>query len=317
MHGEGVSAARSSGGALRHSATAELLREVFPESDIGDAHYLEWLYEASPFGRVVEANHDDPGGRAAHYAVVPLELADQDGQTLRGALSLNTGVHQRARRRGLFTKLAEETYVKAQAEGIGAVVGVSNDSSTHGMVNSLGFTLLGPLPVTIVPPLPMRGGRVRSREVTPALLESDEMESLERLLKPPTGALARRWTVDSLRWRLAAPGRRYALHIGDEACAISTAARRQGLRFAVICAVFAPSPLSARSFLRLVTHARRHERAVAATYIGVNRHLSIIGLPVPKPLRESPLNLIYRNLDEPGCDPPAIARWEALDFDAF
>ncbi len=300
-----------------HVATGKLLEEAFPGAGISAPEYLTWLYDESPLGAVVETNRDDSQGRAAHYAVVPLTLLEPDRGLVGGALSLNTAVHERARLRGLFTDLAEQTYAKARPRGVRVVVGVSNAKSTRGMVGRLRFSLVGALPVAVVPRLPFGAAGVRCSPVTSALLDSSELASLERLIAPPPGGLARHWTVESLRWRLAAPGRDYAIHVGESAFAVSTVATRFGRRAAVLCAVFSPEPLSRSGFLRLAASACRHHRATAAIRLGINRNLPALGIPLPRRLKESPLNLIYRDLDDGSRQPPPIARWEALDFDAF
>lgn len=298
-------------------ATGRLLEETFPGAGIGSLEYLSWLYGSSPFGRAAETNRDDELGRTAHYAVVPLTLVEPGRGAFDAALSLNTAVHERARLRGLFTELGEATYAKARERGMLVVVGVSNDNSTHGMVRRLRFRLVGALPVAIVPRLPVGGRGVRAAAVTPELLDSPEFAALARFLPPPAGGLARGWTVETLRWRLSAPGREYAIHVAGDAFAVSIAAPRHGLRAAVLCAVFAPRPLSRRGLLALAASACRQHRAPAAIRIGINANLPALGLPLPKPLRESPLNLIYRDLDDVERQPPPIARWEVLDFDAF
>jgi GNAT superfamily N-acetyltransferase len=299
-----------------HAATARLLEEAFPGAGVGAPEYLSWLYDESPFGEVIETNRDDSQGRAAHYAVVPLTLVEPDRGLVHGALSLNTAVHERARLKGLFTELAEQTFAKARARGVRVVVGVANANSTRGFVGRLHFSLVAPLPVAVVPRLPLGDAGLRSSPVTPALLESADFASLDRLLESPHG-LARRWTIESLRWRLAAPGRGYAIHVGDEAFAVSTPATRFGRRAAVLCAVFSPQPLSRLGFARLAASACRHHRAAAAIRLGINRHLPAAGIPLPRRLKDSPLNLIYRDLDDQSREPPRVARWEALDFDAF
>ncbi len=295
-------------------ATARLLQEVFPHSEIASEDYLSWLYEQSPFGSVVETNLDDEAGRAGHYAVVPIELADGD-QAFTGALSLNTAVHERARGGGVFTRLAEETYDKARVRGIRVVVGVANANSTPGFVKRLGFTSIGPLPVRMHLPRPRAGRSVRSAGA--AAVGANGLEQLAPLLAPPAGGLARRWTPDTLAWRLRAPRHDYAVHVTREAAAVSALTRRRGVRIAVLCGVLAPAPLDRAGLTALVTAACRSHRAPVAVHLGHNLHLPAgAGRPLPERFREAPLNLIHRDLDGTA-RPPAIARWEALDFDAF
>lgn len=134
-------------------STAQLLADVFGHVPGSSPEYLEWLYEQSPFGGVIEVNQDDGAGRAGHYALVPITLA-RDGVDRACALSLNTAVHARARGGGVFVQLASEAIDAARQSGIKAVVGVANANSTHGFVRRLGFQLLTPLPVNVAVPTP-------------------------------------------------------------------------------------------------------------------------------------------------------------------
>jgi GNAT superfamily N-acetyltransferase len=296
--------------------TAALLADVFPGARISRGDYLEWLYERSPFGTVIEANLDDELGRAGHYALVPIGLVS-DGEAMDGALSLNTAVHERARGGGTFTRLAEAAYVEAGRRGIDAVVGVANANSTYGFVNRLGFELLTPLPATILLPAPGP-----HREVRSAWADSDPFAQggpaadLEPLLEVPARGIARVWTPDTLRWRLAAPSARYALHRSGDALAISCRDQRKGVRVAILLKVFAAAEVPSATRRALVRAACRFHRAPMALHVGLNDRVRFRGVPLPERLREQPLNLIYRSLRGDTAE-PAIVRFEFLDFDAY
>lgn len=291
-------------------ATAALLEQVFPGTRISRSDYLRWLYEDSPFGPVVETNLDDERGRAGHYAVVPFALS-VDGSSRPAALSLNTAVHERVRGGGVFVSLATETLAQAAARGIEVVIGVANANSTPGFLRRLGFELVIPLPATMLLPIPGRG-RARSAW-------ADEGEHLLRGTNrqlAPAGGLARRWTEETLAWRLSSPGARYALHRVGDALVVSTAERRHGVSVAVILAVFASDRLDAASARRIVRTVCRFHRAPAALHVGVNDRVAFRGVPLPRRLRPSPLNLIFRDLrNEPR--PGAFGRMELIDFDAY
>ncbi len=308
-------------------ATAALLAEVFPGSRISRADYLEWLYQASPFGAVVETNLDDEQGRAGHYAVVPIDLT-RDGAPLRGALSLNTAVHERARGGGTFVALASATYEAARARGIEAVVGVANAASTPGFLRRLQFELVTPLPTQVLLPVPGRRLGVRSTWASPAVFGSGGVaDGLETLLSTPARGLARAWTPETLRWRLEAPGSRYALHRSADALAVSTADARHGVAVALILKVFATRPLDAAARRALVRAVCRTHRAPVALHVGCNDRAAFAGVPLPERLRESPLNFIYRALGTGSPRPeraldtesprPELTRFEMLDFDAY
>jgi hypothetical protein len=298
-------------------ATAALLGRVFPSAPrISRPEYLRWLYVDSPFGPVIEANIDDAQGRAAHYALVPVALS-ADGEPCAGALSLNTAVDERARGAGAFSRLAAEAIEEARGRGVGVVVGVANANSTPGFIKRLSFDLLGPLPATILVPLPGRSQGVRS-----TWAEQDPLEegaaggALESVLAPPQSGLARLWTPETLRWRLRSPGARYALHRSLRTLLVTVGERRAGMRVAVLLKAFAAAEPSAAERRALVRAACRHHRAPLAIHVGHNDMVSFRGPALPDALRASPLNLIARRLDE-SLPSRQLERFELLDFDAY
>jgi GNAT superfamily N-acetyltransferase len=298
------------------ASTAALLEDVFPGSAVGQVEYLRWLYQGSPFGEVIEANLDDELGRAGHYALVPIKLA-RDGRDIPGALSLNTAVHERARGGGTFVRLAELAIADARSRGVRAVVGVANASSTPGFLRRLGFELLAPLPARILLPTPGSGAGFQSAWADLGALAGDRlMQGAEQMLAPPETGEARLWNVETLKWRLSRPAARYAVHRAEDVLAVSRAERRSGVRVAVLLKVLARRELGARERGALVRAACRFHRAPLALHVGLNRNVSFPGLPLPDRLRASPLNLIYRSLEEP-LRPGSIVDFEFLDFDAY
>jgi Acetyltransferase (GNAT) domain len=299
------------------SPTAALLAEVFPDSNsISQPEYLRWLYEQSPFGSVIETNFDDELGRAGHYALVPIALT-RDGVDRRAALSLNTAVHERARGGGTFVRLASETIAEARRKGVETLVGVANANSTPGFVRRLEFKLLTPLPVSVMLPTLRSRGAVRSGWAdTSAFARHGLAADPEPLLAVPATGETRRWTPETLRWRLARPGARYALHRTDDLLAVSCEDSRHGVRVAILLKVFATSRISDRSRRALVRAACRFHRAPIALHVGLNDLVDFRGIALPERLRESPLNLIYRSLEAKPRS-ASIVHFEFLDFDAY
>jgi Acetyltransferase (GNAT) domain len=298
------------------SQTAALLTDVFPDSDISQPEYLHWLYEQSPFGSVIETNLDDELGRAGHYALVPITLT-RNGIDYNAALSLNTAVHERARGGGTFVRLASETIAEARRQGVETLVGVANANSTPGFVRRLDFKLLTPLPASVMLPTPGSRRGIRSGWADTSAFAGDGLAAdSEPLLVAPTTGEARRWTPETLRWRLARPDARYALHRTGDLLAVSCRDSRHGIRVAILLKVFAASRIShssQRALLRAMCH---FHRAPIALHVGLNDLVDFRGMALPERLRESPLNLIYRSLQtEPR--PAAIKRFEFLDFDAY
>ncbi|MEA2167371.1 MAG: hypothetical protein QOF76_671 [Solirubrobacteraceae bacterium] len=298
------------------AATSRLLGEVFPGARIGAPAYLSWLYVESPFGAVVEANLDDDQGRAGHYAIVPCDVL-VDRVPRAGALSLNTAVHERARGGGVFVSLAEACYAAARERGIGCVIGVANANSTPGFLKRLGFHRLASLPARVIVP----GGRARgvtSRAVDSALLADPAFRAgLSGRLPAPARGVTRSWTPDQLAWRLASPNGAYALHDDGEAALITAVDRVRGVPVTVVLKLLSAGPVTARTARRLVTAAALHHRSPAVLHAGVDERWPLRGVPLPERLRPSPLNFIFRDLENPGAPAPALGACEFLDFDAY
>lgn len=296
-------------------ATAALLEQVFPGTRVSRPDYLSWLYEQNPFGAVVETNLDDEQGRAGHYAVTPLELSF-DRTSRRAGLSLNTAVHERARGGGVFVRLATDTFAAAREQGVEVVIGVANANSTPGFLRRLEFELVTPLPATVLLPSPgrdpLRSGWANDDAFALGGLAAD----VERLLEPVGEGIEPRWTAESLRWRLSAPSSRYALHRGDDVLIVSTVDRRKRVPVAVLLAIFASDPLDGAAARAAVRAACRFHRAPLALHVGVNANVGFRGVPLPDRLRESPLNLIYRDLSGARRS-GEFQRLEFLDFDAY
>lgn len=296
------------------ASTAQLLQEVFPDSEVSRPDYLRWLYEESPFGSVIEANLDDAQGRSGHYALVPIALS-VDGEPRNGALSLNTAVHERARGGGVFVGLAREALETARRQGIGTVLGVANANSTPGFVRRLDFSLIGELPATVMISTPQRD-RLGVRTTWAAGAGRDTLDAAAGVLASDGAGMARHWNPDSLRWRLRAPGARYALHSSSEVLVVSTLVRNKGVRVAVILKVFTLGVLDAAGAKALVWSAARWHRAPLALHVGLNERFVPRGVLLPRRLRPSPLNLIRRDLT-PEVQSRPIVQFELLDFDAY
>ena len=78
------------------------------------------------------------GEPASHYSVFPcfMQIA---GKKVLVAQSGDTITHERHQRKGLFVRLAEETFSLSRNEGFEVVYGFPNDQSYHGFVNRLNW----------------------------------------------------------------------------------------------------------------------------------------------------------------------------------
>ncbi len=245
---------------------------------------LAWRYRDNPAGTVIGADAWDGERLAAHYVACPLE-ARIDGELVRGLVSLNTATRPDYQGQGLFTRLAEHAYGLGRDAGYGFVIGVANANSTPGFLRKLAFQDAGRLHAGVLARLPNR---------------------FETAAVQYQGA----WREDLLAWRLANPDGRYATaRRGGLTCVWA----RTHLPF-VQCGAFLPysgelagvgrAPMAATLFIGLEPR------------MPLGRHGF---LPIPKRLRPSPLNLIWRALGEaaPKALKPDAAAINFLDFDPY
>ena len=238
-----------------------------------------------------------------------------DGTPCMYALSLNTAVSSRSRGKGVFRTLGRKVVAEALDSGYTALVGVANSKSSHGMVKSLGFDLVGPLTVLVLPPTAPR--RSRSFEVGTAGEMSGWLQEMGRSALPESGA-RRAWDDDELSWRLADPAHDYSVLFSDDAMAVVHATSYLGVRIAVILKVFVGGSAARIDIAPLATAACFALRAPLALYGGRNPRLRLSGISVPTRIRPSPLNLIVKCLvDE--LDPASVvpSSFEFWDFDAY
>ncbi len=245
--------------------------------------YVRWLYAQNPIGNAVGVNAFDGDELVAHYVTVPIE-ALVEGRTAKGLLSLNTATHPAHQGKGLFTRLANETYAYAADHGYEFVVGVANANSTPGFTKKLGFQLVSPLDVLV-------GAGRCSASTTPV-------------------AFALSWTDAALRWRLARPGASYFGTSREGVVDVHADAQKAG-----VLAYLTTVPAALGSALPPAPRLKP-----LRMWIGIDPHLEKSGLlaPLPDKLKPSPLNLIYRDLTNKArtLDRAAL-RFTLLDFDAY
>ena len=299
--------------------TSRLLTDVFGVTRF-TPEFLRWLYRESPQGREIESNYDVGEKRLAHYAVIP-DTYHRAEDLLPVALSLNTAVSHEVRRKGLFTKLGEETYHKAlSTRGIKAVVGVGNRRSTPGLVGKLRFTFLTALPVRMGLALGLRKSTVRSYPVSPDFLHGELFGAIaQRIDYAPKERWSAKWSARKLQWRLESPALRFQLHVHDTGVMISTCDRRWRIPVAIILKFFAFTPGAEVHVPPLLSAACWSHGAPLWLYAGFNECARVGGLAPPRRLLPAPLNLTYRPLCSTAPVPAdfVLSTFEFLDFDAY
>ena len=262
-----------------------LFAQCFPRTTRFTPEYLAWQYLHNPDGRAVGFDAWEGEQLAAHYVCLPA-LVQVDGVAVRVLLSLNTATAPAFQGQGLFTRLASLTYDAGAALGYDGVYGVANGNSTPGFVRKLGFQLVRPLEAMV------------------------GIGTLGTAAMPRQLSFQRSWTCETLQWRCASPynpvrcrprGAMWQFHapaLGKHMPAYAELALAHGI---------APAPTAGvpplRLFIGLVPDAARGLSTFAT---------------IPRRLRPSPLNLIYRSFTQrvTHIDPRLVA-FSFLDFDAY
>jgi GNAT superfamily N-acetyltransferase len=264
-----------------------LFAACFPTAGKFTPGYLDWLYLQNPDGRAFGFDARDDGVLAAHYVCIPAR-ARIDGRLVRVLLSLNTATHPRFQGQGLFTKLAAMTFEAAGEAGFEGIYGVANANSTPGFIRKLGFQLVRPLD---------------------ALVGVGKIGAVASLAQPL--AFERSWSSEALAWRCANPHSPVACRRKGQAWQFHAAAvapwvhayAELGLPADITPAAGRTPPSPLRLYLGLMPDTVRRSRAYVS---------------IPRRLRPSPLNLIYRSLAAPGSQlDGARINFSFLDFDAY
>jgi GNAT superfamily N-acetyltransferase len=255
--------------------------QLFDRSFEGDAKlgrpYLDWQYVGNPHGKVIGTDAFLGDELAAHYAVIPRRYRLGD-RLFSAALSVNTATHPAHQGKGLFVRLAQETYAQAERDGLDFIVGVANAQSIGGFVRRLGFVELGQVRLGVMS--------------TPAMPRHDE--------------LALDVTADWLAWRLANPARQYRqLRHFDGSMTIQTLVRSVPFNLARIPAASLPQGFDPPEALPI---------GLVPAY-GPGKPPA---LRLPLRFQPSPWHMIWKPLraDLPP-DLPSRLRFDGLSMDTF
>lgn len=266
------------------AAYSDLLGRVFGPLPKFTTKALEWLYRDNPEGAVVGADAWAGDTLAAHYVSIPMRTIVQ-GKSARVLLSLNTATAPEFQGQGLFTTLADATYAAAREQGFQGVFGFANANSTPGFLRKLAFQ------------------KVRGLEA--GLL----LRPPRGLTNAPTGFQVD-WTPANLAWRLANPAAKYRVARQGDLLGVWADTGVLMLR----CAAFLPGHAEVAT-----TGGRPWTPPL---FIGLEPRLSLPAhgfTPIPARLRPSPLNMIWRRLDDklPEALDPETAAVSFLDFDPY
>ena len=268
-----------------NSEYSRLLSDVFKRPQLFTEAYLRWQYAENPEGNIVGFNAKSGNELAAHYVTMPIASMVQ-GELKKGLLSLNTATHPDHQGKGLFVKLANQTYQHAAANGYHFVIGVANQNSVHGFIKKLGFQLMGQLEALIgTGPLPV-------------------MEDTSKF------SYYHQWTQPSLEWRLKNPNRPYGVSNNKKieiTCSADYPLIRASLATFSQGSFNLPSSQGSAGLMKLWIGSKG----------SVNKNRGLY-FNIPAKFRPAPLHLIYKDLSGKGIPfDYEDMYFQALDFDAY
>jgi len=265
-----------------------LLKTTWPGMKHLNAAYLGWQYNDNPSGRAIGFNAYHGNQLVGHYATQPFKALIAGTEEM-GLLSLNTAIHPEYRSSGLFYTLTMRTLKKAGETGYKFIVGIANANSTLPFIKLCGFQLVGQLEAKL------GIGNIRRHEA--------EKEPFYK----------RCWDKNTLQWRLNRPGRPYLIKGHD----------------ASYSAVYANTGILG-IFTELGIFENKMIPKRPGGFPGVNPFRLWIGLDsnsnwsrslyidIPKRLRPSPLNFIFKDLTgQKRSIKPGQSRFALIDFDAY
>jgi GNAT superfamily N-acetyltransferase len=260
-----------------------MLRRVFPKARHLTPRYLAWQYAANPDGGAVAYSAFAGDVLVGHLAGMAM-VARIEGETRRGLLLLNSAVHRQHRRRGLMSRLSEAIFEEGAKRGFAFSISTGNRYSSKPLLTR--YRQIGLLEARVGIGWPKRGGQIADP------------------------SFARIWSEEALRWRLANPEGRYAVHRHEHGIAVSAGGGLPG-----IGALLYQGPGDARFAQGGSLHGPLRLWLGLDPGIAWNRSAF---LPIPQWLRPSPLNLFFRDLTGGGFAPdPSRLIFQALDFDAY
>jgi hypothetical protein len=124
------------------SKLVDLAKSYYQSGEIISEKYLDWQYNKNPFGYPYYSLAFDKDLVVGQYLVIPLKYRINNS-IINGTLSLNTLTHPNYQGKGLFIKMATETYEFCRKSNISLTVGFPNPLSYGGFVKKLNFKSLG------------------------------------------------------------------------------------------------------------------------------------------------------------------------------
>ena len=299
----------------------DLLFEVFDNKRFIKIDYLKWLYRSSPEGKEISSEHIEKGRFRGHFCTLPQIFEnDKNKKHLLFGHILNIAVADDMRGRGIFITLAKKCIKENIRKGTDALWGVANANTTHGYVAYLKFKLICGLPVKIGLAMPI--SKTNTYNIDKKFLKSkfynNQIDNFT--FYNSSDGFKRKWDYKLLNFRLSSPIGNYFFTINQGGILISTFDEIGPMKIMIILKIFSKEKKMNSTYRNnLIRSACKKCSTIFYLYTGFNKSVDILGVPLPRKILPSPLNLIYRPLSK--SSPPKnkmnFHSIEFLDFDAY
>jgi GNAT superfamily N-acetyltransferase len=267
--------------------TVELMGLGFPGAHKFSRGFLQWQYYDNPAGEPLGCNIDDGQRLIGHLMGIP-QAVRLRGRPAVVTLIMNVATHPDYRGRGLFLELVRRVAQMSVERGHAGVVGVANQQTERAYRTKLGFQNVAGLEAHV--------------ELLPRRIDMARATA--------TAEFARRWTDETLAWRLKNPAN--PLRIAGETADSLLVEGASSIPLIKARGAIPRDGLSARG----AGLAAGPAVVLGLTPKGTARRR--LAMTVPERLRPSPLRMIWLNHQIPSdrLDPEKIL-FSFLDFDAF
>lgn len=133
----------------------KLNQSTYSGREISENKYLEWEYFQNPDGHAIITTIETKDIAVSQFIILP-HFFSIDGKIQRGSLSVNTLTHPDYRNRGLFQKLAKETFNRCTEAEILFTIGFPNPESQPIIKKKQIFEKVGVLPLLFIPLNPIK-----------------------------------------------------------------------------------------------------------------------------------------------------------------
>ena len=264
------------------------LAEHYQQPELFTVDYIKWQYRDNPAGKAVGYNAFFGDELVAHVVTIPFKAVIGDSVEV-GLLLANAMTVPRHRRKGISVGLGDNIERMGLDSGCSFMVGIANRNSTPAYIKGRHMELVGPLGARMGLGLPNR---------------RDDVDDYDFQLA---------WDRETLDWRLRRPGSSYWQKTVAGRQVIYAGSGKPGIK--TIMGRFEPDLLGDE------LPAQGPSPLPVSLWIGMDSNIRwgrSLYFPIPKSLRPSPLNFLFKDLS--GKNRTLAGKkifFQTVDFDVF